>query len=139
MKYLVIGLGNFGSTLAEELTRLGNDVIGTDAQEQRVEEIKERISVAYIMDATDSAALQSLPLGDIDAVIVAIGQSMSASLRVVAALKKLSVKSIFVRAIDSVHLSILVAMNIEQIFIPESYAARIFADRIQKGEALNMT
>ena len=139
MKYLVIGLGHFGSTLAEELTRQGNDVIGTDAQEQRVEEIKERISVAYIMDATDSAALQSLPLGDIDAVIVAIGQSMSASLRVVAALKKLSVKSIFVRAIDSVHLSILVAMNIEQIFIPESYAARIFADRIQKGEALNMT
>lgn len=139
MKYLVIGLGNFGSTLAEELTRQGNDVIGTDAQEQRVEEIKERISVAYIMDATDSAALQSLPLGDIDAVIVAIGQSLSASLRVVAALKKLSVKSIFVRAIDSVHLSILVAMNIEQIFIPESYAARIFADRIQKGEALNMT
>ena len=139
MKYLVIGLGNFGSTLAEELTRKGNDVIGTDAQEQRVEEIKERISVAYIMDATDSAALQSLPLGDIDAVIVAIGQSMSASLRVVAALKKLSVKSIFVRAIDSVHLSILVAMNIEQIFIPESDAARIFADRIQKGEALNMT
>lgn len=139
MKYLVIGLGHFGSTLAEELTRKGNDVIGTDAQEQRVEEIKERISVAYIMDATDSAALQSLPLGDIDAVIVAIGQSMSASLRVVAALKKLSVKSIFVRAIDSVHLSILVAMNIEQIFIPESYAARIFADRIQKGEALNMT
>lgn len=139
MKYLVIGLGNFGSTLAEELTRKGNDVIGTDAQEQRVEEIKERISVAYIMDATDSAALQSLPLGDIDAVIVAIGQSLSASLRVVAALKKLSVKSIFVRAIDSVHLSILVAMNIEQIFIPESYAARIFADRIQKGEALNMT
>ena len=139
MKYLVIGLGNFGSTLAEELTRKGNDVIGSDAQEQRVEEIKERISVAYIMDATDSAALQSLPLGDIDAVIVAIGQSMSASLRVVAALKKLSVKSIFVRAIDSVHLSILVAMNIEQIFIPESYAARIFADRIQKGEALNMT
>ena len=139
MKYLVIGLGNFGSTLAEELTRQGNDVIGTDEQEQRVEEIKERISVAYIMDATDSAALQSLPLGDIDAVIVAIGQSLSASLRVVAALKKLSVKSIFVRAIDSVHLSILVAMNIEQIFIPESYAARIFADRIQKGEALNMT
>lgn len=139
MKYLVIGLGNFGSTLAEELTRKGNDVIGTDSQEQRVEEIKERISVAYIMDATDSAALQSLPLGDIDAVVVAIGQSLSASLRVVAALKKLSVKSIFVRAIDSVHLSILVAMNIEQIFIPESYAARIFADRIQKGEALNMT
>ena len=139
MKYLVIGLGNFGSILAEELTHRGDDVIGIDVSEQRVEDIKERISVAYIMDATEQAALQSLPLGDIDAVIVAIGHSMSASLRTVAALKKLQVKNIFVRAIDSVHLSILEAMSIDQIFIPESYAARIFVDNIKKGGALNMT
>ena len=139
MKYLVIGLGNFGSIIAEELLHRGDDVIGIDVSEQRVEDIKERISVAYLMDATEQAALHSLPLGDIDAVIVAIGHSMSASLRTVAALKKLQVKNIFVRAIDSVHLSILEAMSIDQIFIPESYAARIFVDNIKKGGALNMT
>ncbi len=139
MKYLVIGLGNFGSTLAEEFTHRGDDVIGTDIMEQRVEDIKDRISVAYIMDATDYAALKTLPLSDIDAVFVTIGQSMSASLRAVAALKKLEVQNIYVRAIDSVHLSILGAMSIDKIFIPESYAARIFVNKFQKDESLNLS
>lgn len=139
MKYLVIGLGNFGSTLAEEFTHHGDDVIGTDIMEQRVEDIKDRISVAYIMDATDHAALKTLPLSDIDAVFVTIGQSMSASLRAVAALKKLEVQNIYVRAIDSVHLSILDAMSIDKIFIPESYAARIFVNKFQKDESLNLS
>lgn len=139
MKYLVIGLGNFGRTLAEELTKRGDDVIGTDVLEQRVEDIKELIAVSYIMDATDYAALKTLPLSDIDAVIVTIGHSMSASLRAVAALKKIGVKSLYVRAIDSIHLSILDAMNIDNIFIPESYAARLFVDKIKKETSLNMT
>ena len=87
MKYLVVGLGSFGKTLAEALTDKGHDVIGVDSNEHRVEEIKDRISVAYIMDATERMALRELPLDEIDGAIVAIGQSMDYSLRAVAALK----------------------------------------------------
>lgn len=46
MKYLVIGLGNFGSTLACKLTDMGHDVIGVDNNEHRIEDIKEKISVS---------------------------------------------------------------------------------------------
>lgn len=73
MKYLVVGLGSFGKTLAEALTDKGHDVIGVDSNEHRVEEIKDRISVAYIMDATERMALRELPLDEIDGAIVAIG------------------------------------------------------------------
>ena len=127
--HLVIGLGNFGRTLAEELTDNGHDVIGVDTLENRVEEVKDRISVAYILDATDQISLSTLPLKDIDCAIVAIGQSMDNSLRTVAALKALKISKIYARALDDVHKSILDAMNIGTIFIPESYAARIFADK----------
>ncbi len=129
MKFLVIGLGNFGRTLAEELTDNGHEVIGVDFNEYRVDAIKERISVAYILDAMEQASLAVLPLDEIDCAIVTIGQSMDHSLRAVAALKALHVGKIYVRAIDSVHKSILEAMKIDKIFIPECYAARIFADR----------
>ena len=44
MKYLIIGLGNFGKTLAEELTDKGHEVIGVDANEQRVDEVMAEIT-----------------------------------------------------------------------------------------------
>lgn len=135
MKYLVIGLGNFGSTLATTLTDMGHSVIGVDNNEHRVEDIKDRIDLAYIMDTTERVSLRSLPLEEIDGVIVAIGQSMDSSLRTVAALKELNVKSITARALDTTHSSILKAMNINKILIPESYVARIFADKIIAKDA----
>lgn len=130
MKILIIGLGNFGTTLATELTEQGHDVIGVDHLEQRIDDIKDRISVAYILDATERTALKQLPLEEIDCAVVAIGQSMDYSLRTVAALKELGVAKVYARAIDETHQAILRAMQIQKIFIPERYAARIFADRL---------
>ena len=138
MKYLVIGLGHFGRTLAEVLTDNGHEVIGIDLNEHRVDDVKNRISVAYIMDATEREALRVLPLDEIDSAIVTIGHSLDFSLRVVAALKELKVKSIFARALDATHKSILSAMNIEKIFIPESYAARLCATKFMNGDSEEM-
>ncbi len=129
MRFLVIGLGNFGRTLAERLTDNGHEVIGVDSNEHRVEEVKERLSVTYILDAVEYITLSTLSLDEVDCAIVCIGQSMDNSLRAVSALKRLKVKHIYARAIDEVHHSILLAMNIDKIFIPERYAARIFADK----------
>lgn len=134
MKYIVIGLGNFGTTLACRLTDMGYEVIGVDSNEHRIDDIKDRISVAYIMDATEKVALRSLPLDDVDCVIVSIGQSMDCSLRIVAILKELSVKLIYARALDLTHKSILTAMNIQKIFIPESMAAEIIAEEFSTQE-----
>lgn len=133
MKYLVIGLGNFGSTLACRLTDMGHDVIGVDSNEHRIEEIKEKIAVSYILDATEKAALRSLPLDEVDCAVVAIGQSMDTALRTVASLKELNVEHIYARALDPTHNSILKAMNVKKIFIPESIAAEIIAEKLASG------
>lgn len=130
MKYLVIGLGNFGKTLAEALTDKGHEVIGIDIHEPRVEEVKDRIALAYIMDASERTSLAALPLKEVDSAIVAIGQSMEASLRAVAALKELKLKRITARALDATHESILRAMSIDEIIIPESFAALAIAERM---------
>ncbi|MDD4142822.1 MAG: NAD-binding protein [Bacteroidales bacterium] len=127
MKYLIIGLGNFGRALAEELTTIGHEVIGIDSNEKRVDEIKDKISLAYIMDITEYNALKALPLKNIDCAIVAIGSSIDSSLRAVAMLKEQSVNKIYARALDETHYQILKAMNIDKIFIPEAFAAQILA------------
>ena len=33
MKYIIIGLGNYGHVLAEELSALGHEIIGADISE----------------------------------------------------------------------------------------------------------
>ena len=44
MKYIIIGLGNYGHVLAEELSALGHEVIGADVSVGRVDSLKEKIA-----------------------------------------------------------------------------------------------
>ena len=53
MKYLVVGLGNFGASLAVKLTAAGNEVIGIDSRMEKVDAYKEKISHTICMNATD--------------------------------------------------------------------------------------
>ena len=118
MKYIIIGLGNYGGVLAEELSVLGHEVIGVDTNEHRVDVLKDKIA------ATDEQSLSVLPLKDVDVVIVAIGENFGASVRVVALLKKKGVKHIYARAVDDVHKTVLEAFNLDSILTPEKEAAR---------------
>lgn len=86
-----------------------------------------------MLDATDELALETLPLREIDVVIVAIGENFGASVRVVALLKQKKVKHIFARAIDSVHKAILEAFAIDKVLTPEKDAAREFVQFLALG------
>lgn len=119
MKYIIIGLGNYGHVLAEELSALGHEVIGADVSVGRVDSLKEKIATAFVIDATDEQALSVLPLNSVDVVIVAIGENFGASIRVVALLKQKKVQHIYARAIDAVHRSVLEAFELERILTPE--------------------
>ena len=109
MKYIIIGLGNYGRVLAEELSALGHEIIGADISESRVDSIKDKVATAFVIDATDEQALSVLPLNSVDIVIVAIGENFGASVRVVALLKQKKVAHIYARAIDMVHKAVLEA------------------------------
>lgn len=124
MKYIIVGLGNYGSILAEELTILGHDVMGIDRESSKVESIKDKIEATFVLDSTDEQSLSSLPIKSVDVVIVSIGESFGASIKTVALLKRLEAKHIYARASDSVHKSVLEAFNLDKILMPEKDAAR---------------
>lgn len=133
MKYIIIGLGNFGRVLAEELSALGHEVIGADISMARVDSVKDKIATAFILDATDEQALSVLPLNTVDLVIVAIGENFGASIRVAALLKQKKVRHIYARAIDSVHKAVLQAFDLERILTPEEDAARTLVHLMEFG------
>lgn len=133
MRYLIIGLGIYGSNLAIDLANMGHEVIGADINPALVENIKDNISTAYIIDSTDETSLSVLPLKNVDLVIVAIGENFGASIRTVAVLKKLQVPHIFARAIDSLHESILRSFDIDRILTPEQRAAKDLMYEMELG------
>ena len=133
MKYIIIGLGNYGHVLAEELSALGHEIIGADISESRVDSIKDKVATAFVIDATDEQSLSVLPLNSVDIVIVAIGENFGASIRVVALLKQKKVPRIFARAIDAVHKAVLEAFDLERILTPEEDAARSLVQLLDFG------
>ncbi len=123
MKYIVIGLGSFGSTLAVSLNDLGHEVIGVDIREDRVEAVKDRIATAMSIEITGISSLRTLPIKDVDGAIVCIGENFGASVQVVALLKEIQVKKIYARAINDVHKNVLEALQVDQILTPEQDSA----------------
>ena len=118
MRYLIIGLGIYGSNLARDLTDMGHEVIGADIRSANVEAVKDYISTAYILDSTDEPSLAALPLKNVDLVIVAIGENFGASVKTVALLRKLGIRKIYARAIDELHQSILEGLKVKRILTP---------------------
>ena len=138
MRYLIIGLGIYGTNLAKDLTDLGHEVIGADINSHRVDAIKDYIATAYIIDSTEEAAISVLPLKNVDLVVVAIGENFGASIKTVAILKKMGVSKIFARAIDSLHRTILEGLHVQRILNPEQYAAFALSNEMQLGSSVEI-
>lgn len=134
MKYLVIGLGNLGRAIAENLTRIGNEVIGVDINLHRVEQVKQNISGAICLDATDREALSSLPLNETDAIIVTYGKDFGISVQTVAMLKSLDAEKLIVRSISPIHETVIRAIGVAEILTPEQDYSIHYASQALLGD-----
>lgn len=131
MKYIVIGLGNFGVSLARQLSQNGHEVIGVDNSELKVEEYKDDMTTTICLNSVEEMALRTLPLNEVDAVIVAIGEDLAASVQTIALLKKMGVVRIIGRALSPLHETIIEAIGIATILNPEREAARNMIGRLE--------
>lgn len=129
MKFIIIGLGNFGSSIAQKLTNTGHEVIGVDSKMSKVESLKETITHTICLDSTDIQAVKHLPLKDTDVVMVSIGEDEGASILTTALMKQLKVKRLISRAVSPLHEMILEAMKIEEIIHPEEETAERWAKK----------
>jgi trk system potassium uptake protein len=130
MKYIIIGLGNFGASLAQKLTEQGNEVIGIDTSMTKVDAFKEKISHTICMDATDEFTVSGLPLKDTDIVLVAIGEDQGANIMTTALLKNFEVKRLISRAINPLHEKVLQAIGVDEIVHPEEETAERWAKKL---------
>ena len=131
MKFVIIGLGQFGRALALYLTDSGYEVTVLERQESAIDEIKNSVADARVGDATDVRVLKSLDItGEDTHVIVAVGENfLERSILITAQLKELGVKNIYARAVNDLQARVLKLIGVTDLFRVEDVAARQLTDR----------
>ena len=127
---VVIGLGRFGGTLAESLTRLGHEVLGLDEDMKIVQQYADKLTHVAQVDATDNDALSQLGVADFRRAIVGVGSDIEGSVLTVVTLKELGVPEIWAKAISAKHAKILAAVGAAHVVRPESDMANRVAHLI---------
>ncbi len=115
----VIGLGLFGSTIALELSRLGNDVLGIDLNPNRTRDIADRIAQAVVADARDERVLRDLGVHESDVVVVAIGEDIEANILATLLVTSMHKPKVWAKAFNHHHHQILTKLGAEHIVHPE--------------------
>lgn len=131
MKYIIVGMGNFGAYLATRLTELGHEVVGVDSSAARIELIQDKITHAIVLNATDLQAVKTLPMKDCDVVVIAIGEDVGASIMTTAIFKQINAKRIIGRAINAVQETVIRAIGVDEIIHPEEETAQRLATRLE--------
>lgn len=121
--FAVIGLGRFGSAMATTLFGLGQDVLGIDSDEGRVQELADRVPHLLTVNASDPKALQEAGVAGVDVAVISIGANVEASLLIVMAVKEMGVKFIVAKSTTEVHGRILERLGVDRVIYPEREAA----------------
>ena len=126
----VIGLGTFGSSVAEDLANVGHHVVGLDLDEARVNALADALAQAVIADARDEAALRDAGVDQCGIAVVAIGENLEANLLCAMNLRLLEVPNVWVKSRSRTHRRILAKIGVQRIVNPEMEMGRQVAQRI---------
>ncbi|WP_229071096.1 TrkA family potassium uptake protein [Actinoplanes sp. DH11] len=116
----VIGLGRFGSAVAESLLELGYDVLGVDSDPRIVLDWSDRLTQVVEADSTDEDALRQLGIQDFPRAVVGIGTNLETSVLTVLALAELGVPEIWAKATSVKHGKILAQVGADHVIYPEA-------------------
>jgi trk system potassium uptake protein TrkA len=135
--YLVIGLGRFGSALAQELCRLGNEVLAVDTDSANVQAVADHVTHAVVADARDSAVLESLSAREFDCAIVSVGGDVGSSALITLNLKELGVPKVVCKAQSHVHRKVLEKIGADLVVFPEYETGVKLAHNLTHSVILN--
>jgi trk system potassium uptake protein TrkA len=136
-RFVIIGLGNFGSAVAETLHKAGHDVTTLDTNEAAVDRMARLVTRAAVGDGRSIDVLRRIGAEAADAGVVSTGDDITASILASLALRDLGVQEIFVKVISHDHARVMDKMGVTETIFPERESAIRLATRIVSAGILN--
>ena len=120
---LVVGLGRFGSSVATTLDTMGQDVLAVDKDGELVNRWSSQIPTVQA-DMTDVMALEQINASDFDTAVVAIGDSVEASVITAGNLLDAGISDIWAKSVSKEHARILQRIGARHIINAETDAGK---------------
>ena len=136
-RFIIIGLGNFGASVAETLHALGHDVAALDRDPERVDAMSRLATKAAVGDGTDVRALKRIGAEDADAAVISTGDDITASAMAALVLRDLGVRELYVKVISSEHARLIEKLGITETVFPERDSGVRLGKRISSRLILN--
>jgi trk system potassium uptake protein TrkA len=136
-RFVIIGLGNFGSSVAEALHSRGHDVIAVDPNEEAVDRIAPHVSRAAVGDGRHLPTLERLGVRGADAGVVSTGDDITASILSTMVLHDLAVREVYVKVISRDHARVMERMGVTESIFPERESALALGTRMCGAALLN--
>lgn len=118
-QFAVIGMGRFGTSLATTLYEMGHDVLIIDKDEEKIEDIIDKVTYGVQADATDDKALKDAGLKNVDVAIISIASNLQASIMATLNAKELGIKHVYAKAQNEQHHKVLSKIGADKVFSPE--------------------
>lgn len=118
-QYAVFGLGSFGRSVALTLESLGCDVVAVDKSYEKVQEISDSVTYALRADVSDPDALLSLGGRNLDGAVVAVSDSLEASIIATITAKEIGIPYVLVKARDELQGTVLEKVGADSVVYPE--------------------
>ena len=136
-RFIVIGLGNFGSSVAESLYTEGHDVVAVDLDEEAVDRIASHVSRSAVGDGRDVDTLQQVGAGDADLAVISTGDDITASILATMALGDLGVEEVYVKVVSRNHARVMTRLGVSETVFPERESALNLASRLSDRSIVN--
>ena len=129
--FCVLGLGKFGTTLAETLAKNGKQVLVIDPDADKINEIADKVTYAVIGDPTNEKVLRTAGVKDYQCAIVCMTQ-VNENILLTITLKEMGIQKIISRAVNEGHHKVLQKLGADGIIFPERDSAEKLAFLLQK-------
>ncbi|MGD2067167.1 MAG: TrkA family potassium uptake protein [Gemmatimonadota bacterium] len=136
-RFVVVGLGNFGSSVAETLHANGHDVAALDRDPERVDQMARLVARAAAGDGSDVRTLKRLGAEDADAAIISTGDDITASAMTALVFRDLGVDEIYVKVVSHDHARLIEKIGVTETIFPERESGIRLGKRISRRSLLN--
>lgn len=128
--FAILGLGNFGIKLIEELSNYNADIIAIDSNDNNVAKVGDYVSSAFVCDITNESALRKLGVNNVDHAVIAVGNNLQTTILCTIILKEFGIPKITVRVDDDFYVPVLKKLGATEVFSPQKIAGIRLANKI---------